>query len=65
MPFLPERKPRPNPAVGEVPVDADVRRAPTGLYSGMTKRLAISDEQFVEVHGDVAENYRDKANLND
>lgn len=54
-----------NPAASELPVDDDVRRAPTGMYSGMTKRLAISDSQFVDVSGDIAKDYRNKPDLSD
>jgi hypothetical protein len=36
----------------------DVRRNPSGIYSGQTKRLAISDDKFVDVrrrNGDTPE----------
>ena len=43
--------PADNPAPGtrnDRVAQTDVRRNPDGIYSGMTKRLAISDDRFVE-----------------
>jgi hypothetical protein len=54
-----------NPARSEVPVADDPRRAPDGIYSGATKRLAISDGAFVEVNGDVKSDYRNRPHLSE
>ena len=36
-------------ASSEKYVQDDPRRSPSGIYSGMTKRLAISDDSFVDI----------------
>jgi hypothetical protein len=44
------------------PVQSDPRIDPNGLYSGMTKRLAISDGEFVSI-GNMPKDMRNTGRL--
>ena len=38
-----------HPIPKETNAQTDPKRSPDGIYSGMTKRLAISDNEFVNI----------------